>query len=300
VKRLVLCLLLLDASCPRLFGQTADEKRATSRFVQSLELSQGGFAPDRQHQGCPRLSATVASIRALRHFGSTGGQATGGAERFVRSCFDPTTGGFADLPGGKPTTITTAFGLMALAELDVKDASLRQAARRFLESNARSFEEIRMAAAAFEAIGARPSWADDWLQVMQGLRTDRGTYGGPDCELRTSAGAIASILRLGGSFERKDPAIPLLVRGQKPDGGYGRQKAETGDLDTTYRVVRALRMLGIEPALPDKCRAFVVRCRNSDGGYGMSPGAPSGAAPTYFAGAVLHWLDELHSSRRRP
>jgi hypothetical protein len=41
-----------------------------------------------------------------------------------------------------------------------------------------------------------------------------------------------------------------------------------------------------------KLRAFIAKCRNADGGYGVAPGQSSTVSGTYFAGIVLHWLDQ--------
>ncbi|MGO9416384.1 MAG: prenyltransferase/squalene oxidase repeat-containing protein [Syntrophobacteraceae bacterium] len=41
-----------------------------------------------------------------------------------------------------------------------------------------------------------------------------------------------------------------------------------------------------------KLRAFVAKCRNADGGYGVMPGQKSTGSGTYFAAIILHWLDE--------
>jgi hypothetical protein len=38
--------------------------------------------------------------------------------------------------------------------------------------------------------------------------------------------------------------------------------------------------------------AFIDKCRNSDGGYGVAPGQPSSVSGTYFAGIIRHWLAE--------
>ena len=40
-----------------------------------------------------------------------------------------------------------------------------------------------------------------------------------------------------------------------------------------------------------KVREFIGKCRNADGGYGVTPGTASGASGTYYAGIILHWLD---------
>ena len=42
----------------------------------------------------------------------------------------------------------------------------------------------------------------------------------------------------------------------------------------------------------ERCRAFIARCRNDDGGYGVAPGQASQVSATYYAAIILHWLDE--------
>jgi hypothetical protein len=49
-------------------------------------------------------------------------------------------------------------------------------------------------------------------------------------------------------------------------------------------------MLRAKPADVERLRAFIAKCRNADGGYGVAPGQPSAVGSTYFAGIVLHWL----------
>ena len=79
--------------------------------------------------------------------------------------------------------------------------------------------------------------------------------------------------------------------GQRPDGAYGKEGTEVSDLETTYRVLRSLVMLKEKPADVARCRTFVAKCRNSDGGYGVTPKTPSTASATYFAAIILHWLE---------
>jgi hypothetical protein len=50
-------------------------------------------------------------------------------------------------------------------------------------------------------------------------------------------------------------------------------------------------MLHQKPENATACRAFVARCRNADGGYGVAPGQPSSVSGTYFASIILHWLE---------
>ena len=57
------------------------------------------------------------------------------------------------------------------------------------------------------------------------------------------------------------------------------------------RLVHA-RELKEKPADVEALRGFVAKCRNADGGYGLSPGQPSRVPATYFASILLHWLAE--------
>jgi hypothetical protein len=87
-----------------------------------------------------------------------------------------------------------------------------------------------------------------------------------------------------------DNVVKVLKEGQRKDGGWGKDGLPS-DLETTYRVVRALVMLKAQPQHPKACRTFIARCRNVDGGYGLQPGQAGAANATYFAGILLHWLD---------
>ena len=57
-------------------------------------------------------------------------------------------------------------------------------------------------------------------------------------------------------------------------------------------VDEGIHMLKEKPADVPAFRAFVTKCRNADGGYGVAPGQPSGAGGSYFAAIILHWLTE--------
>jgi prenyltransferase beta subunit len=95
----------------------------------------------------------------------------------------------------------------------------------------------------------------------------------------------------GGKVKDTDRAIQVIKDGQRPDGAFGKEDVETSDLQTSYRVVRSLHLLTQKPADVDRCRAFIAKCRNANGGYGVAPGQLSSAGGTYFAAIILHWLD---------
>lgn len=185
----------------------------------------------------------------------------------------------------------TAIGAMALVELKIPTAPYEAKLLRYLGARAKTFEEIRIAAAGLEALGKKPPEADGWLQQIGWERNVDGTFGSPG-DARATGGATVVVLRLGGKVEEPAKVLAALNAGQRKDGGFGKgEQDEPSDLDSTYRVLRCYHML---KAKPDAARvlAFVDKCRNADGGYGVAPGKPSTVGATYNAGIIRHWLGE--------
>jgi prenyltransferase beta subunit len=286
--RKLIPLALLSLLPVALIAQTADEKNATIAYLQSLQSADGGFLASAGSKQ-PSLRATSASLRALRYFGGEA-KDVAACKKFVLSCHDKKTGGFADQPRGKPDVILTSIGLMALVELKVPTAPYEKAAIAFMADNARQFEEVRMAAAGLEAIGKQSEKNRDWLARLSKSRNSDGTFGKGKSTARDTGSVVAAILRLGGKVENPAAIAKALDANQRTDGGFGRADSEGSDLETSYRVTRTYVMLKARPARSDDLRAFIAKCRHRDGGYGVSPGAPSSAGATYFAAIILHWL----------
>jgi prenyltransferase beta subunit len=285
MKRPLLTLVFVGLVAPALWAQTADEKQATIAFLRALQTEAGGFLPAPKAEQ-PSLRATSSGARALKYFGGEIPQRQAASD-FVARCFDSTTGGFADLPGGKPDTTTTAVGLMAVVELKLPTARFADGGVKYLADNARGFEEIRIAAAGLEAVEQRPGRADAWLEEVVKLRNADGTYGKGAGLARATGGSIVAVLRLGGKLDERDHVVKALKAGQRPDGGFGKDEGASSDLETSYRVARAFVMLKEKPDVA-KLRGFIARCRNADGGYGVAPGQASTLGGTYFASYILH------------
>jgi len=116
---------------------------------------------------------------------------------------------------------------------------------------------------------------------------------------RMTGSMVVTLLRLGEKVPDEDAMRQVILDGQMRDGGYAKENTEKSDLESTYRVERAIVMLKLRPRQVEAMRSFVAKCRNEDGGYGLQPGAPSSAAATYFASIVLHWLNSKDSERNR-
>jgi hypothetical protein len=268
-------------------GQIPD--RATTAFVEKLRQPDGGYAPDAT-TARSNLRATAAAVRALNYFDHK--PKTEETCRFVEQCFDKDSGGFADSPGQSPTPGSTAVGALAAVDLDLPGRLYRDGVIRYLSEHAKSPEEIRIAAAAFEAMQTRPPKAADWLRRIEASKNEDGTFGSGRDRARETGGTAVLILRLGGALVHRDVVLQALRAGQRPDGGFGSAAHDGSDLDSTYRIMRAFMMLKERPADPEQLREFVRRCQRASGGYGVTPDDPPTVAGTYYAAAVLHWLAE--------
>lgn len=296
MKRTMLVLLGTVMVLSPARAQTPDERRASVEYLRGLQTTDGGFratkprTAEEEKKAPPSLRATSSALRALRYFGGEARDPEACA-RFVERCFDRKAGSFADQPGGKDDVFTTAVGLMAVIELKLPVDTYAGPVARYLGANARSFDDIRIAAAGLERIEKKPEQAAGWLEQVLKLRNADGTYGKGNGIARDTGGASVTVLRLGGKID-KDRVLRTLNQGQRGDGGFGKEGTDGSDLETSYRVMRAYHMLKAKPEKDDRLRGFVSRCRNADGGYGMAPGQPSGVSGTYFASIILHWLAE--------
>jgi prenyltransferase beta subunit len=294
MRTLSLALLCTGFWLTPVWSQTAEQRNATIAYLRDSQQPDGGFVPAKatgaqNGVGRASLRASSGALRALKYFGGEPRDRPACA-RFVERCFDRGIGGFGDHPGTQADVISTAVGIMAIVELKLPIDAYREATVNYLTKHVKSFEDIRIAAAGLEAIGVRPRAADAWLGQIAKLRLADGTYGMND-GARATGGAVVAVLRLGGEVEHRDTVLRALKMGQRTDGGFGKEQVKTSDLETSYRVMRGFVMLRDKPDV-ERCRSFVARCRNSDGGYGVAPGQASSVAATYFASIILHWLEK--------
>jgi prenyltransferase beta subunit len=276
------------------------QKLAAIKFVQLLQDGKGGFASGPKDLK-PTLKATSAAVRALKYL--TGKKALDAVPNaklhadYILSCYDPKTGGFADMPGGKPDLYTTAVGVMAAMELEIPKEMFAKS-MEYLKENAKTFEDVRIAGAAVEAWGVKDCGFDlkPWLELAAKQVREDGTAGKEDGIPRETASVIALQLRLGvpeKQLKNSNKLDDVLQLGQWPDGGYGRAGAKGSDLESTYRVMRAYVLLKERPKNRNGMRAFIDKCRNVDGGFGIKPGDASTVAGTYFATIIVKWLDAM-------
>jgi hypothetical protein len=292
--RLTLPLLLVLApvvtSAP---AQSPDEVKATLKFIASLrDPHTGAYAvnpPKAGEKPVPSLRAVNGAVRAIKYLG---GEVTDQEKltKFVTGCYDPKTGTFAE-PGGKPDVASTSVGVMAAVELGIPKEKYGKA-MDYLGANAKSFEEVRIAAAAVEAFGLKESGIDvrPWKKEIFGVLNTLS-------EAREAGGATAAMLRLAPDQLRDDmkkEALDLIRDKQRADGGWeDKIGATASDAETTYRVMRALMMLKEKPKDVAGLKKFLAGCRRADGGYGVDASAPSSMSGTYYFAIVSKWLSEM-------
>lgn len=267
------------------------EQLATLKYVKSLyDPGSGAFRV--QAGGPPSLRAINGAVRVYKmlkadQHGLTFPHAD--AAKFVRKCLDPQTGGFAE-PNGQPDITISSIGLMAALELGVSKEELKPA-MIYLAKHAKTFEEVRIAAAAVEAWGVPDCPFDlrPWHTIADELIRQK-PLDPRDGGARQLGSYVAFKLRLGQKLDQLSDLVKTMQAGQRADGGWGKAGEKSSDLETTYRVMRALHLAQSQPSDPAKLRAFVAQCRNADHGYGVSPGQPSSLSGVYYASYVQNWL----------
>ena len=280
----------------------ADQR--TAKWVFAQEAPDGGFYlapqdPKSDAKPQPSLRATNGAVRALKYLGfPLLKKEREGHAAFVLKCYDPKTGGFAE-PGGKPDVTITSIGVMAAAELGIPHEKYAKA-MDYLKENAKTFEEVRIGAAAVEAWGVKdcPFKLDAWHKIVfASVRAAGEKITGPE-SVRLAGSYVAYFLRL-------DPGAPIKIDGPDlaalRDNGAGGWRAADGkeaDIETTYRVMRALMLLKEKPKDAKKLREFVDTHRNKDGGYATKPGDKSSMSGVYYCAIVSKWLDDMEAAKK--
>ncbi|MBI2805158.1 MAG: hypothetical protein HYX68_09300 [Planctomycetes bacterium] len=289
----LVCIVGLAANTFTNAGEPGSKQ--TIAYVQKLQTATGGFlpmAPRPNIRVAPNLRSTSAAVRALHYLGGEIPNKKA-CIKFVESCYDPTTGGFGDMPRGKPDVFLTAVGLMAVTELKMPTEKYAAGAIKFMSENAKSFEDIRIAVAGLERLHATAPKKDQWLKDVLKPQNADGTFGNGPGMARDTGSRVVTILRLGAKVHNPESILKSLKAGQRQNGGYGKADSEiASDLETTYRVMRCFVMLKSRPGHAEGIRSFVAKCRNPDGGYGSAPGQPSNIGGTYFASIILRWLKQ--------
>ena len=140
---------------------------------------------------------------------------------------------------------------------------------------------------------------EDILQfIEQCWLPDDGGFGGNldhDVHLLNTLSAIQIVYLLGECKvleSKRDSIAQFIASLQTEDGAFMGDK--WGEIDTrfTYAALNALSLIDRLDAIDtDQCKAYLMKCRNFDGGYGTKPGAESHSGMIFCCVASLAILD---------
>src|SRR5262249_39538678 len=134
---------------PALIVQPPDPDRQRAEaiaFLRTLQTPSGGFIAAKPADGAqpaPSPRTTRTGLRAVRLLGGSPPDRPA-VFAFLKACYDPKSGGFADRPGAKPDPISTSVALMALIELKEPLDPYLERALSFMGERAAGFEDVRM------------------------------------------------------------------------------------------------------------------------------------------------------------
>ncbi|HQR08949.1 MAG TPA: prenyltransferase/squalene oxidase repeat-containing protein [Gemmatales bacterium] len=269
------------------------DHRAAIAYIRAHQTPSGGFVtvlPAPGKQAVPSIRTTRTAVRALQLLGADTSHLPT-VFRYVEACYSSATGGFSDRPGLEPDPVSTSVGLMILQECHQPLEPYLEKGVQFMGRSTKNFEELRMVASAVEETKHPLPVSDRWEQIIDEHRNSDGSYGKGSGQARTTALHVVAKQRLGLKIGEKEPILKVLRAGQREDGGFGNDSPGTSHLEACYRIVRLLSRLDAQPDRPEALRAFIDRCKNADGGYGVQPNTPSSLHGTYYATIVRHWLD---------
>jgi hypothetical protein len=123
---------------------------------------------------------------------------------------------------------------------------------------------------------------------------------GSDGHVMNTLWGLQALEALSQAGDKKEEAVAWLRACQLPSGGFTFQpKADIAGVASavyTWAGVRALKLLGAEPANAPACVGYLHSLWNADGGFGDQPGWLSNPVATYYALDALAALDHLDAA----
>jgi hypothetical protein len=192
-------------------------------------------------------------------------------------------GSFSE-PSGTPGPLLTAWAALGLkaAGADTGRALDYLAAR---EGELTQATDVELVAVAESALGRRP---DRLLARIRSLQRSNGRIG------PTVNSTVWGILALRQAGERAPrAAVRFVLRQQARSGGWGWYAGGQPDSNDTAAAVQALRSAGVSGKPVRRGLAYLLRLRNTDGGFDLTPGRGSDTQSTA-------WVIQAFLAARRP
>jgi hypothetical protein len=288
IRLFFLILLPLSASERGLGGEVSADQKATIQFIESLrDKETGAFKQTAKDK--PSLRATNGAVKALKALDQKVTNIET-IQKFVLGCYDAKTGAFAE-PGGKPDATITSIGIIVACEVGIDKKEFPKA-MEYLLANAKTFEEVRIGAAAVEA------WGRDGLKLEGITAIAEKEFNSKIETLSKDTPFFAASIVTAKRLRAVDPATDRvaasgLVFGQHKDGGWSKIDEKASNIESTYRVMRAFKMLEAKPLDIPQLRKFLASHHNKDGGSATKSGDLSTISGTYYMVIVSKWLDDM-------
>lgn len=283
-------------------AQAQEDRAKTIEYLHSLQGPGGGYRSsvnDQNDREVERLRATFAALSALR---CVDGEKRNLelTKRFLKACQDLNSGGYSDVPGGRPSVVLTGLGILAIEEIKLPNMQLdrtvelsrmQEEALQYLQSGkVKTFDEVCLAAKAIDGRQQtlQPTIRKDWQSVIAQATLESANRGRRQVHMAVSA---ATLLRIRAPIHSREEIVKSIKASQCLDGGFAYDQGTRSDLELTYQIMDALHVLGQLPFKRTQMRRFVTEHRNQDGGYGLAPKSQSTAVATFYASQILEWLE---------
>ena len=218
------------------------------------------------------IAALVAALLLVSAV-NAGGPADGARYLESRQQAD---GGFAE-PGSASTPGLTAWTVLGLRAAG-RSARGLEGAGAYLE---RTESELQSATDVETVLLARASLGDSAPSLVRRLREMERATGLIGSTLNAT---IWGVLALRSAGEEVRPAtVRMLLRAQRPSGGWGWSLQAAPDSNDTAAAIMALRAVGERGPPITRGLTFLARHRNRDGGFELSRGRGSDAQSTAWA-----------------
>ena len=200
-------------------------------------------------------------------------------------------GGFGPAPGQRSTQLHTGWAALGLAAAGRNPRDVRRGGRSVLDymsANARELSdlgELNRSILVLRAAGRSPRLGGrDLVKEVLSKRASNGGFGG---RVNTTAFAVLALRATGRSS--RDPVVRgagrYISREANRDGGFNfAGRGGASGIDDTGAALQALVAAGRgRTATARRAASYLARRQSSDGGFPLTPGAPSNAQSTAWA-----------------
>ena len=182
-------------------------------------------------------------------------------------------GSFAE-PGGSRGPLLTAWAALGLRAAGV-DTGAALAYLAAHDDGLPEITDVELVATAESALGRRPE------ALLARIRRAQRADGRMGPNVNSTVWGILALRQAGERAPRV--AVRFVLRQQARNGGWAWYLHGQPDSNDTAAAIQALRSAGVSGAPVRRGLAYLLRLRNRDGGFELTPGRGSDAQSTAWA-----------------